>query len=96
MQKLKMAEGHLEDEKKMLRIALDDVENRMTKSELTRRALEGDLQRLRLCVTDKETENQVGRRAGRQDDRRDDGRDDRTTGGMMGGTMGRTTGRQAR
>ena len=42
-----------------MRIALDDAENRVTKGEVLRRSLEGDLQRMRLALTDKETECQV-------------------------------------
>ena len=49
----------MEDDKKGLRISLDDAENRVTKGEIMRRQLEGDLQRLKLALNDKETENQV-------------------------------------
>jgi chromosome segregation ATPase len=59
IQKLKLAEGKLEDDKKQLRISLDDAENRLTKAELMRRGLEGDLQRMKLALNDRETENQV-------------------------------------
>ena len=45
-----------------MRVMLDDAENRCTKLELNRRSLEGDLQRMKLVLTDKETENQVGGR----------------------------------
>ncbi len=34
----------------------------MTRAELTRRGMEGELQRLKLALNDKETENQVRRR----------------------------------
>ena len=59
MQKLKAAMGKLDEDKKQLRLGLDDAENRVTKGELNRRSLEGELQRMRLSLTDKETENQV-------------------------------------
>jgi phage shock protein A len=49
----------LEDEKKQLRQSLDDAENQLTKAELVRRALDGDLQRLKMALNDKETETQV-------------------------------------
>ena len=57
--KMKQTEGKLEDDKKALKMMLEDAENRCTKLELARRSLEGDLQRLKLVLTDKETENQV-------------------------------------
>ena len=56
---MKQTEGKLEDDKKALKMMLEDAENRCTKLELARRSLEGDLQRLKLVLTDKETENQV-------------------------------------
>ena len=56
---MKTNEGRLEEDKKALRCSLDDAENRVTKGELARRSLEGDLQRMRLALTDKETEAQV-------------------------------------
>ncbi len=59
MHKTKANEAKLDDDKKQLRNALDDAENRVTKGEVMRRALEGDLQRLKLALTDKETECQV-------------------------------------
>ena len=59
LQKMKTNEGRLEEDKKALRCSLDDAENRVTKGELARRSLEGDLQRMRLALNDKETENQV-------------------------------------
>ena len=40
-------------------MALDEAENRCTKLELGRRSLDGDLQRFKLVMNDKETENQV-------------------------------------
>ena len=57
--KMKANEGRLEDDKRNLRQALEDAENRCTKLELARRSLEGDLQRFKLLMNDKETENQV-------------------------------------
>lgn len=42
-----------------MRSCLDDAENRCTKLELTRRSMEGEMQRLKLAMNDKETENQV-------------------------------------
>ena len=57
--KLKTIESKQEEDKKQLRISLDDAENRVTKGELARRALEGYLQRMKLAMNDKETESQV-------------------------------------
>ena len=56
---MKNNEAKLEEDKKNLRGQLDDAENRVTKGELARRSLEGDLQRMKLALNDKETENQV-------------------------------------
>lgn len=57
--KIKTSESKLEEDKKNLRVALDEAESRCTKLELSRRSLDGELQRLKLAMTDKETENQV-------------------------------------
>ncbi len=59
MAKLKAQQEKAEEDKKQLRLNLDDAENRVTKGEVMRRALEGDLQRMKLSLNDKETENQV-------------------------------------
>ena len=48
-----------DEDRKQLRASLDDAENRNTKAELMRRALEGDIQRIKLANNDKETEIQV-------------------------------------
>lgn len=49
----------MDENRKALKIALDEAENRCTKLELGRRSLDGDLQRFKLVMNDKETENQV-------------------------------------
>ena len=59
--KQKANEARLEEDKKNLRLTLDDAENRCTKGEVARRSLEGELQRMKLVLNDKETENQVSR-----------------------------------
>jgi len=46
----------LEEEKKNLKANLDESENRNTKLELAKRALEGDIQRTKLVLNDKDTE----------------------------------------
>lgn len=48
-----------EADRRKLKEALDISEQRATKLELARRALEGDLQRSKLTLNDKETANQV-------------------------------------
>ena len=48
-----------ESDKRKLKEAFEISEQRATKLELARRALEGDLQRLKLAQNDKETSNQV-------------------------------------
>ena len=59
MNKMRQTENRLEEEKKNLRNGLEDAENRYTKLELVRRSTEGELQRMKLALTDKDTENQV-------------------------------------
>lgn len=52
-------QSRIEEEKKELRQSVDDAENRIAKGEVLRRGLEGQLQRLKMVVNDKETEIQV-------------------------------------
>lgn len=49
----------MDEERKALKANLDDCEHRNTKLELLRRSLEGDIQRTKTLLTDKETEVQV-------------------------------------
>ena len=56
---MRQQEGRLEDEKKNLRNALEEADNRCTRLELARRSAEGELQRMKLALNDKDTENQV-------------------------------------
>ena len=56
---LKSSEAKLEEDRTLLRQALDDAENRATRSELLRCSLEGDLQRVRLAVAEKDAEMQA-------------------------------------
>ena len=56
---MRNSENKLDEEKKNMRVQLDDAENRCKKLELARRSKEGDLQRMKLAMNDKETENQV-------------------------------------
>lgn len=51
--------SNLEDDRKTLKANLDDCEHRNTKLELLKRSLEGDIQRTKTLLTDKETEVQV-------------------------------------
>ena len=55
----KTSESRLTDEKRQLRRALDDTEARATELEMNKRALEGEIQRLNMILTDKDTEIQV-------------------------------------
>lgn len=48
----------LDSERKRLREALEAAEARATRVELGRRSLEGELQRLKLSLGDRETESQ--------------------------------------
>jgi len=59
IEKLKMTETRLDDEKKQLRVSLDDAGNQLMKTELLRQSLEGDVQRMKLVMSEKETENQL-------------------------------------
>ena len=56
---MKAHQAKLESEKRKFKEALEISEQRATKLELARRALEGDLQRNKLSLTDKETSHQV-------------------------------------
>jgi len=56
---LKSSEAKLEDDRNILRQALDDAENRVTRSELIRCSLEGELQRVLLAVNEKDVEIQA-------------------------------------
>ena len=58
--KMKNLAAKNESDKRKLKEAFEISEQRATKLELARRALEGDLQRLKLAQNDKETTNQVG------------------------------------
>jgi hypothetical protein len=55
----KSSETRLSDEKRQLKRALDECDARATESELNRRGLEGEIQRLNMILTDKDTEIQV-------------------------------------
>jgi len=59
LNKAKGNEAKLEDEKRQLRMSLDDVDSRRSKGELGRRSQDGEIQRLKLALNDKEGENQV-------------------------------------
>lgn len=56
---MKANEAKLEAEKRRLKDVLDASEGRGTKLELSRRSLEGELQRARLVLGDREAEVQV-------------------------------------
>ena len=56
---MKLTETRLDDEKKQLRVSLDDAGNQLIKTELLRQSLEGDIQRMKLVMNEKETENQL-------------------------------------
>ena len=55
----KSSESRLSDEKRHLKRILDESEARATELEMNRRALEGEIQRLNMILTDKDTEIQV-------------------------------------
>jgi rootletin len=55
----KSSESRLSDDKRQLKRALDEAEARATELEMNKRALEGDIQRLNMILTDKDTEIQV-------------------------------------
>lgn len=56
---LRQTGARFEEERRLSRRALDDAENHITQLEVTRRSLEGELQRLKMCISDKEAENQM-------------------------------------
>lgn len=55
----KSGESRLSDDKRQLKRALDESEARATELEMNKRALEGEIQRLNMILTDKDTEIQV-------------------------------------
>jgi SMC interacting uncharacterized protein involved in chromosome segregation len=55
----KSSETRLSDEKRQLKRALDECEARATEFEMNKRGLEGEIQRLNMILTDKDTEIQV-------------------------------------
>lgn len=55
----KSSESRLSDEKRQLKRVLDECDARTTDLETNRRALEGEIQRLNMILTDKDTEIQV-------------------------------------
>ncbi len=55
----KSSESRLSDDKRQLKRALDEAEARATELEMNKRALEGEIQRLSMILTDKDTEIQV-------------------------------------
>lgn len=59
MSKQRAGEVRLEAERRQLREALEAAEARGTRVELGRRSLEGELQRLKLSLGDREAENQA-------------------------------------
>lgn len=59
LNKQRAAEMRLEAERKRLREALEAAEARATRVELVRRSLEGELQRLKLSLGDREAESQT-------------------------------------
>lgn len=58
LNKQRAAEMRLDAERKTLREALEAAEARATRVELGRRSLEGELQRLKLSLGDREAESQ--------------------------------------
>lgn len=57
--KLQHVLGKAEEERKISRKQVEELEARLTQLELTRRGLEGDMQRLRLVIAERDAENQV-------------------------------------
>lgn len=57
--KMKANEAKLEADKRRLKEILDAAESRCTKVELLRRSLDGELQRMKLVLSDREMEIQV-------------------------------------
>lgn len=55
----KSSEGRLSEDKRHLKRALEEAETRANELEMNKRALEGEIQRLSMILTDKDTEIQV-------------------------------------
>ena len=54
-----LSEARAGEEARRARERADDAENQLTRAELLRRSLEGDNQRLKLALSDKENESQA-------------------------------------
>ena len=52
-------ESRLEEDKRQLRVNLDEAENQLMKAELLRRSMDGEHHRLKMALADKETETQA-------------------------------------
>jgi len=52
-------ESRLEEDKRQLRVNLDEAERRLMKAELLRQSVDGEHQRLKMVLADKETETQA-------------------------------------
>lgn len=59
LSKMKSNQNILESDRKKLKVALDSSESGKTQLELGKRTLEGDIARMNLVLTDKETEKEV-------------------------------------
>ncbi len=57
--KLSQSISKSEEDRKVQRHQIEELEARLTQLELTRRAIEGDMQRLRLVINERDAENQV-------------------------------------
>jgi len=59
LDKMSSNESKLAKDIRQLRQALDEAENQLTKAELLRRAMDGDNERLKMALADKDTETQA-------------------------------------
>jgi len=55
----KSSESRLSDEKRQLKRVLDECDARANELEMNKRGLEGEIQRLNMILTDKDTEIQI-------------------------------------
>jgi len=59
LDKMAANESRLEEDKRQLRVNLDEAESRLMQAELLRRSVDGEHQRLKMVLADKETETQA-------------------------------------
>lgn len=61
--KMRTSEAKTEEERRTLRMGLDEADNQLKKAEISRRNLEGEIQRLKMALGEKEKEKEAGNKS---------------------------------